>query len=305
MNASATEAIGSSARHGIAPIAKPLAGCLIGVAALGCSRIPDASAHASADQPVLPLAERLAQEAARVPALIGPRQVALAILYVIVAAVLARLMAGAVHGLWRLGFDQERRLGRWVVIGRLLLGLAVVYALLNEFVVAAPVLSGAALILFGAVAFIALRGHVENLAVGVSLAFRRRLRAGDHVVLGEHSGTVREVGLTSIQLRTADSQTAFLPNRLLNDQGILVTRAENTARVIVALHGIGALDTEQAARLRRIALLCPYRALNSPVNVRLLAQSTLEIEVQAQASTLVADAAAQLEAALRAGLDEK
>lgn len=280
------------------------AGLPLAFAALtGC--MPSPIAPSGPSTPVVSLGERLAREASRIPMLIGPRQLLLTLGYVLAAAVMARLAAVAVHGLWRLGFDRERRLGRWVVFIKLGLGLSVVYGLLHGFVVAAPVLSGAVLVIFGAVAVVTLRSHLENLMVGVVLAFRRRMRPGDRIVVGPNSGTVREIGLTGIHLRMPDGANVYLPARLLNDQAVLVTRAENTAQVVVALHNVGELTTDQLATVRRVALLSPYRSVGSPVRIRHHASGTLEVEVQAQAGRLAADAQAQLDAAVRACLVEK
>jgi hypothetical protein len=191
------------------------------------------------------------------------------------------------------------------VFVKLVLGLAVVYALLHGFVVAAPVLSGAALVVFGAVAMVTLRTHLENLMVGIALAFRRRLRPGDRIVMGDNSGIVREIGLTGIHLRMPDGANVYLPNRLLNDQAVLVTRAENTAQVVVALRNVDELGADKLTMVRRAALLSPYRSVGSPVRIRHHPDGTLEVEVQAQAGRLVSDAQNQLDAAVRACLSEK
>ena len=119
-----------------------------------------------------------------------------------------------------------------------------------------------------AVAMVTLRTHLENLMVGIALAFRRRLRPGDRIVVGDNSGMVREIGLTGIHLRMPDGANVYLPNRLLNDQAVLVTRAENTAQVVVALHNVDELGADKLTMVRRAALLSPYRSVGSPVRIR-------------------------------------
>lgn len=250
------------------------------------------------------LAERLASEAARVPKIIGPNGLLLTALFIFVAIVAARAVNGVVHGLWRLGLDHERRLGRWVVFTKIALGLLVAYAVLSRCVQAAPILSGGAVLLFAAVGLSTLRGSIENLASGVELAFRSRFRPGDRISVGDYSGTVREIGLTSVRLRSADGTTIFLPNRLLNRHATLVTRADNTARVVVEIRTIGAIHPDLLERVRCVTLLSPYRSIGTKVKVEQRTDGVLEVELQAQSAVVVADAETQLVLTVRQLLAE-
>lgn len=251
---------------------------------------------------VLPLGERLAEEAARIPSLLGLDELLLLFVYGVVALLAAEGVGAFVHGMWRLGFDVERKLGRWLVFIKLLLALVLLYVVLRRFVTVAPVLSGAAMVVFAAVALATLRGSLESLAVGVGLAFRGRFKPGDRIVVAEYTGTVREIGLTGVHLRSPEGTTVFLPNRLLHDHAVLVTRAENTASVIVSLRPQHEPTPEDLDRVRRGLLLSPYRSIGTPVRAVLRHDGSLEVEIQAQSSLLVADAERQLETSLRAVL---
>ena len=253
---------------------------------------------------IIPLGERLANEASRIPNLIAPDELLIVGLYTFSAILVARAASAAVHGFWRLGFDADRRLGRWVVFSKIALGLVVAYAVLRRFVEAAPILSGGAIVVFAAVGLTTIRGTLENLAVGIDLAFRHRFRPGDRVVVAEYSGTVREIGLTGVHLRSSEGTTVFIPNRLLNEHAVLVTRAENTARVVVEIRGVGELAADSLERIRRTALLSPYRSIGTTVRADVRADGTVEVEIQAQSSLLVADAETQLAASVRSMLSE-
>lgn len=254
---------------------------------------------------VRPLGDRLASEASRIPSLFGPNAILMVALLVFAAIVAARAVNGAVHSLWRLGLDSERHLARWVVFVKVGLAIFLAYTLLRRFVEAAPILSGAVIVVFAAVGLATIRGTLENLAVGVDLAFRRRFRPGDRIAVGEYSGTVRETGLMSVRLRTPNGTTIHIPNRLLNEHAILVTRAENTARVVVELRGTGELGAELLERIRWIALLSPYRSIGTTVRAEVRDERTLEVEIQAQSSVLAGDAETQLRASIRSLLDEE
>ncbi len=251
-----------------------------------------------------PLAERLAEEAARIPALLSPSELLLLGTYALVAGLIAKGVGGIVHGLWRLGIDDERRLGRWVVFTKLAVCLAVASVVLKHFVQAAPTLSGAALILFTALGISTLRDSFENLAVGIGLVLRPRFKPGDQIVLADHAGTVRDIGLTGVHLRSTEGATIFLPNRLLHEHALRVTRADNTASVSVVLPAVADLSPEALERARRMAILSPYRAVGSAVKVAQRSDGVLEVEIQIQSSLLVADAKTQLRSALRATLVE-
>lgn len=277
--------------------------CFAGCCGCGALRSQTESSDA-ADASARPLAERLAEEAARIPGLLSPKELLIFGAYALVAGLVAKGIAGIVHGLWRLGFDAERRMGRWVVFTKLVFSLAVASIVLRHFVEAAPTLSGAALILFAALAISTLRGSLENLAVGVGLVFRPRFKPGDQIVLAEHSGTVRDIGLTGVHLRSAEGTTVFLPNRLLHEHALRVTRADNTASVTVTLPAPHDLSPELLERARRIAILSPYRAVGTAVRIASANTGALEIEIQIQSSLLVADAKTQLRSALRTAISD-
>jgi MscS family membrane protein len=62
-----------------------------------------------------------------------------------------------------------------------------------------------------AVAFAAQK-TLENIIGGVSLIFDQAVRVGDILKVGETSGTVADIGLRSIRIRTPDRTVVSVPN---------------------------------------------------------------------------------------------
>lgn len=61
----------------------------------------------------------------------------------------------------------------------------------------------------------ALQDTLQNLVAGVILQARRPIRHGDQVEISRHEGTVLDVDLRTVLLRTYDGLDVYLPNRLV------------------------------------------------------------------------------------------
>lgn len=230
----------------------------------------------------------------------GPLWPLSAFLVVLVALVLSRLTGWLVHAAWRVGLDRRRSLAWWLSVFRLTVLAATVLLLVRSVVGPAPVL-GTVLLLAGvATGVTVLRAHVENLSVGIGLVFRRRIRQGDHVTLGDVSGEVREIGLSRLHLRRADGAAVLVPNRLLNALPILVERSHHTARVMVRVDLQTTPTPELLERLRRSVVLSPFRVTGSTLTItREPEQPTqLLVEMQTHSSSLTAAAGRHLELTL-------
>jgi len=254
----------------------------------------------NAEPPALaqPLSERVADEALRLNALLHPINLVAALVVVVAGLLAARWSGAIIHVLWRTGFDQRRKLARWGAIIRLIILSSIGYLLLERVMRAAPILSGAALVLFTAAALVTLRPQLENLAVGVSLLVRRTVRPGDHLIIGNLSGIVRELGLSGLQLRSGDGSTLIVPNRLLNQQAVVVSRDQHTAKVLLRVDFGEPTTGDIHERTRRAVLLCPYRSIGTPVRIRAEGLTSFGIEFQCHGVDLVAEAEAQVRATL-------
>jgi small-conductance mechanosensitive channel len=164
----------------------------------------------------------------------------------------------------------------------------------------APVLTSVFALLF-LLGVLFLSGVVPNTFVGIAVTLRRRIRVGDRVKVGSHEGVVREIGLTQLHLRGADGSTVLVPNRLMAELPVVVERARNSVPVRVRLKVEHKLTPAQLERLRQIALLSPYRAPDSLIDVSRNPEDeyAISVEIQAWSGRAQRDARAQLESALR------
>jgi small-conductance mechanosensitive channel len=62
---------------------------------------------------------------------------------------------------------------------------------------------------------IAARSALANPLAGIAIAITQPVRLGDHVTLGDVSGTIEEVGLTYTYIRTSDNRRVVIPNEQL------------------------------------------------------------------------------------------
>jgi hypothetical protein len=222
-------------------------------------------------------------------------------------AVLVRAVSVGVRLAWRLGLDGRRRLGGWENASRVLSAALVLYLIARRAAAAAPIISAFGLIVLLAAASWVLSGHIQNALVGVGLVLRRRIRGGDRITVGEHSGIVQRVGIAQVELRKPDGATAFVPNRMLSDGVLTVAREKNSVPVNVRLVLHSPADRSVTEEARRVAVLSPYRAPGSGVEVARdpSDERVLAVQVQAWSEHAARQAGAQLEAALRVALADR
>ncbi len=108
--------------------------------------------------------------------------------------------------------------------------------------------------------------HFENLSTGFGLALRGRIKVGDQITLGPHTGMVRHIGLMQLHLRTAEG-SVFLPNRLLVGEALSIGRSRNSYPLRARLTAARAWPPKALEAARCVAMLSPYRDVNSRVNV--------------------------------------
>ena len=131
------------------------------------------------------------------------------------AVLAAGLLAGQVVR-WALVRAERRRgdVRGALVLGRLVrlavVTLAVIYALAQVGVRIGPLVAAAGV---GGVALaFALRSILENFLAGILLLLRRPFRPGDETAALDFSGTVEDVNLRTVVVRTYDGRRVFLPN---------------------------------------------------------------------------------------------
>lgn len=192
-------------------------------------------------------------------------------LWLMLLLLLAWLLAWAGPALvrmsWRLGIDPRRRLAWLSSLLRIAGLLVAVLGLLRPLLERAPMLgTGSVLLMLALVGLIAPM-QLRNLASGLALSTRSRLREGDLIRVGELEGTVRDIGLLRVDLRTVDGGVTQVPASELDR--LPVTVGSRRAAVPIEAKMIVGPEFDEAAlvRLRRALWLCVYRRANTDVRV--------------------------------------
>ena len=84
----------------------------------------------------------------------------------------------------------------------------------------------------------ALQDILQNLVAGVILQARRPIRHGDQVQLGEYQGTVLDIDLRNVLIRTFDGLDVYLPNRVVLEGAIVNYTVSPTRRLALEI-GVG------------------------------------------------------------------
>ena len=101
-----------------------------------------------------------------------------------------------------------------------------------------------------------LQNIVSNFVSGIILIFDRPLRIGDTVKIGDHSGRVKEIGLRSSTLLTADGAEVIIPNGdILSEQIVNWTLSDNQRRLEMNFTVHGITDMERASTFTKQAVL--------------------------------------------------
>lgn len=256
---------GEGAGEGGAPTAAP---------AEPRSAAPPSAPRRHEDEALEELGEEL-RDALAIERLLG---LALRLLLLVVALqLLERLVRALVR--WRVGLGS--RLVRWLPALRLAgTGIAILIVV-TAFTPDEPV--ARALVVAGVVVAVlwAARDVLRNAAAGAIVIARRAVREGDHVAVGSHAGRVRSVTLRGLELESPDGTRTYVPGVMLHTSTTThAPGAGSTPPVTVrwklpddaepsATLPEGA-DPESVRTLaRRLALLSPRRAPNTPVLVAL------------------------------------
>ncbi|KIG13830.1 hypothetical protein DB30_07543 [Enhygromyxa salina] len=195
-----------------------------------------------------------------------------------------------VRMIWRLGRDPRHRLGLLASALRII-GLVVgVAGILRPVFSRAPTLGVVAVLLLIALAGLATPTQVRNLASGLSLATRSRVREGDLVTLGELEGTVREIGLLRVGLRTVDGGITHVPAAEFDRIAVTVGSRRAATPIeaqVVAGPGFDELGLE---RLRRAVWMSVYRRAGSDLRLTHDPRTgRVEVRMDTWAATAVVD----------------
>ena len=246
---------------------------------------------------VLDLGSTISTELANLVAL-SPLRLAIWLGFVLAISLFFGLVGPAlVRLVWRLGRDHHRRLGL-VSSGTRLLGLLIgVAGVLRPLFENAPFIGVSSLILLAALATFIAPTQLRNLASGLALSTRSRLREGDLVTIGEFEGTVRDIGLLRIGLRTADGGVTHIPAADFDRLPVTVG-SRHAAVPVEAVVTVGSeFDERQLEGLRRALWLSVYRRAGTELELDYAPESG---RLRARMDTWAQTAVAEVEAHLRA-----
>ncbi|MGI8631976.1 MAG: mechanosensitive ion channel family protein [Solirubrobacterales bacterium] len=97
-----------------------------------------------------------------------------------------------------------------------------------------------------AIAF-AIQEILSNFVAGILLQLRRPIKIGDQIVSNEHQGTVTEVNLRVVEIKTFDGEAVFIPNSMVLQNPITNWTRTPTRRTTLAV-GIAYDDDVREAR---------------------------------------------------------
>jgi small-conductance mechanosensitive channel len=199
---------------------------------------------------------------------ISPLGFALGLLLLLFAAwLLAWAGPAGVRTAWRLGMDPRRRLGLLSSALRIAGLLVAVLGTARLVFARAPTLGVIAVLVALVLAALVLPTQLRNLASGLALSTRTRLREGDLIRVAEIEGTVRDIGLLRVELRTIDGGITQIPASEFDR--LPVTVGSRRAAVPIEAKILVGPEFDEAAliRLRRALWLCVYRRANTEVRV--------------------------------------
>lgn len=224
-------------------------------------------------------------------------------LFFVLAVVWALAYAGpaSVRLIWRLGLDHRRRLGllaSGLRVGGLLVG---VLGALRPVFVRAPTLGVICVLIALALAGLVAPTQLRNLASGLALSTRSRLREGDLVTIGDLEGTVRDLGLLRVGLRTVDGGLTHVPASDFDRLAVTVGSRRAAVPIVAAVIAGSGFGEVELQRLRRALWLCVYRRAGTDMHIHHDPETG---RVEARIDTWAATSEIEVERHLRALLLE-
>ncbi|WP_237770158.1 mechanosensitive ion channel family protein [Ornithinimicrobium sp. CNJ-824] len=111
---------------------------------------------------------------------------------------------------------------------------------------------------------IAFQTVLGNMFAGIVILTRDRFRVGDQISVGEHRGTVVQMGLTSTSVRTFDGRLVLVPNGTLHSEVVTVQTGFERVRSSVLVDVADSADLDRAARVAVEAMRAVPQVLDEP-----------------------------------------
>ncbi|MDH2924507.1 small conductance mechanosensitive channel [Nicoletella semolina] len=130
---------------------------------------------------------------------------------------------------------------------------------------------------------LALQNSLQNFAAGVMILIFKPFNKGDFIEAGSVSGSVLQMGLLMLELRTGDNKTILVPNGKVFSDSITNYSRNETRRIDFILDISYEADIEQAKTIVQQILAEDERVLNQPeplVAVGALAANSVQLFVR-------------------------
>lgn len=215
---------------------------------------------------------------------VTPMGVALGLAVLVVGILLAQLVRMLVSRTlsWRGRSESSARVfGR--LVSWLVTALAVGAAVTVTFPSIRPVNLLGGIGVVSIAAGIAFQTVLGNMFAGIVILTRDRFRVGDQISVGEHRGTVVQMGLTSTSVRTFDGRLVLVPNGTLHSEVVTVQTGFEHVRSSVRVDVADTADLERAARVAVDAMRALPQVLDEPAPEAFLTSvgtATVQLELR-------------------------
>jgi len=167
--------------------------------------------------------------------------------------------------------DAANSIGR--LVARLVTGViilfGVLYALSTIGVRVAPLLG---VLGIGGVAFaLAFQDILENFISGIFLQLQRSFIVGDQILTNEYEGSVEDVNLRNVLIRTYDGELVVIPNALVY-KNLFVNRTDRKIRRTTLVVGVGYGSNLSQAEQVLLGALCATEGVQSSPSPEALVQ---------------------------------
>jgi hypothetical protein len=173
----------------------------------------------------------------------------------------------AIRIAWQLGIDGRRRLAIAITLARVLAPIVALLGIMEPFFTRAPALSLIGLLAVGGLTMLASPSSARNLAAGLGLALRARFRPGDLIRIGELEGTVDDIGLMRVSLRTREGGVTLIPTADFDRMPVTIGSHGAAVPVEVEHQPTRPLDEVALERVRRALWFSPFRRAGTEVRL--------------------------------------
>lgn len=214
-------------------------------------------------------------------------KVLLAIVIMVIGKWLAKIVSRFISKVVFASTQDEMLQGFVRSISYFLLLLIVVIASLSQLGIntsSLVALIGAAGLAIG----LSLQNSLQNFAAGVMLLIFKPFKKGDQINTGGTVGTVQEMGILVLELRTSDNKTILIPNSSVFSGKIINYSANDTCRLNFVFDISYDSDLRKAKEIISQILANEETFLKSPeprVSVSELATSSVKLSAQGWVST--------------------